>query len=270
MRFLFWNIHEQPNHQAVAQLAVDRDLDVVILAEAQSQMSHMLSALNPKGTADFHAVDTPGCERVQIFTRFPATYVQALYETPRVTMQHVTPPGIDTFLLVAVHLPSKRNADAQDQAGHCEDLAHAIAEVEDDIGHTRTVLVGDVNQNPFEEGMLSAKALHAVMSTDVAKRSTRKFNSKPYRMFYNPMWGKYGDTTPGPSGTYYHASSKKCETFWHILDQVLVRPELVAKFQNDELEIIEGHSCGSFLNRRGRPSKAIASDHLPVYFEISM
>ena len=47
MRFLFWNIQEKPNHGNVAQLTVDHDLDILVLAEARSQVSPLLTALNP-------------------------------------------------------------------------------------------------------------------------------------------------------------------------------------------------------------------------------
>lgn len=270
MRFMFWNIRESPNHGNIAQLTVDHDLDILILAEARSQISGLLTALNPVGSADFHEIESLGCEQITIFARFPAQFAQLCYETPRVTVQHFSPPGIESFLLVGVHMHSKLWADEKDQAGQCEDLAQDVADVEDKIGHTRTILVGDLNQNPFEEGMISAKALHAVMSADIAKRESREFNRKRYRMFYNPMWGKFGDTTSGPPGTYFHSSSKKCETFWHILDQVLIRPELMSRFQHQSLQVLAQHSMGSLLNRNGRPARAVASDHLPLLFEVSM
>jgi hypothetical protein len=270
MRFLFWNIQEKPNHGSVAQLTVDHDLDILVLAEARSQVSPLLTALNPNGSAEFHVIESLGCERLNIFARFPARFAHICYETPRVTVQHFSPPGIESFLLVGVHMPSKLHADEKDQAGHCEDLAQDIAEVEDEIGHTRTILVGDVNQNPFEEGMISAKGLHAVMSADIARRGSREFNHKTYRMFYNPMWGRFGDTTSGPPGTYFHASAKKCETFWHILDLVLIRPVLISRFQHNSLQILAEHSEGSFLSSNGRPSRTVASDHLPLLFEVSM
>ena len=270
MRFLFWNINDRPIHGSIAQLVVDHDVDILVLAEARSHISKLLAAINPIGNAEFYQIDSPGCERINIFARFPACFAKACYETSHMTTQHFSPPGVDSFLLVGVHMPSKWNADERDQAGHCEDLATAIAEVEDQVGHTRTILVGDVNQNPFEEGMLSAKGLHAVTSADVARRESRKFNKQPYRMFYNPMWGKFGDTTAGPSGTYFHVSSKKCEIFWHILDQVLIRPNLLSRFQQNSLQILSGHSGMTFLNNKGRPSKTNASDHLPILFEMSI
>jgi hypothetical protein len=81
--------------------------------------------------------------------------------------------------------------------------------------------------NPFEDGIVAANGLNAVMSRDVAARESRRVQRKDYTFFYNPMWGHFGDATDGPSGTFYRGSSEQVEYFWHMFDQVLIRPERV-------------------------------------------
>src|SRR5215211_5035003 len=116
-------------------------------------------------------------------------------------------------------------------------LAGVISETEDVIGHQRTVLVGDFNMNPFDLGMVGAQALNAVMTRDLARREGRTVAGRPYRYFYNPMWGCYGDRTPGPAGTYYYSAPGPRGYYWHLFDQVLLRPTLMESLA--ELRILE-------------------------------
>src|SRR4029077_188153 len=116
---------------------------------------------------------------------------------------------------------SKLFRSSASQAHAVTGLRYLIEQAEQQVGHGRTVLVGDWNMNPFEEGMISAAGLHGVMTRDLAIQGSRIVDRETYRFFYNPMWGRFGDTTPGPPGTYYHRSSEHIAYFWHLFDQVL-------------------------------------------------
>jgi hypothetical protein len=129
-------------------------------------------------------------------------------------------------------------------------------------------LVGDLNMNPFDPGVASAHGLHAVMVRSKAAEATREILGEAYRMFYNPMWGCFGDRTAGPPGTFYLSSSKPLNHFWNIYDQVLLRPALADSLAG--LDILD--SCGGapLLTRGGLPDRAAASDHLPVLFRLDL
>ena len=62
--------------------------------------------------------------------------------------------------------------------------------------------------NPFEEGVVGAKGLHAVMTRRIAAKGSRVVQGKEYPFFYNPMWGLFGDRQDSPSGTYYYSASE--------------------------------------------------------------
>jgi hypothetical protein len=66
------------------------------------------------------------------------------------------------------------------------ELANSIRSVEQKIGHTRTILVGDLNMNPFEEGVVSAAGLHAVMTRRIAEKQSRIVQEKEYPFFAIP------------------------------------------------------------------------------------
>jgi hypothetical protein len=181
------------------------------------------------------------------------------------TVEVGRPPG---FLLASAHLTSKNQHSECDQGMLAVEVAKEIVRVEDEVGHQRTVFVGDLNMNPFEMGLTSAMALHAVMTTDLAKRSVRVVDGKSYRFFYNPMWGFFGDRTSGPPGTYFHQSSKPVECFWHMFDQLLLRPKLAECLA--DVRILDRIGGKPLITvKKGRPSSKF-SDHLPLAFSLNL
>jgi hypothetical protein len=127
--------------------------------------------------------------------------------------------------------------------------------------------MGDLNMNPFEMGMVGARGgLNAVMSRQVAARDTRVVQKKKYKYFYNPMWSHMGDRG-GISGTFFFDNAEAVCYYWHMLDQVLLRPELLEGFEPEQVRIVT-EVRGISLLEDGKPDKEMASDHLPVVLEL--
>jgi hypothetical protein len=82
------------------------------------------------------------------------------------------------------------------------------------------------------------------------------------------MWGLLGDRAIGPPGSYYYSASSSIEYFWHLFDQVLLRPELMDTLK--VLEILHTDGESSLLNQLGRPDSRTASDHLPILFRLDL
>jgi hypothetical protein len=158
----------------------------------------------------------------------------------------------------------------RDQASMASRVSEEIRKIERRVGHSKTLLVGDLNMNPFDEGMTSAGGLHAVMTRSIATRNPRTVQRKIYPFFYNPMWGRFGDTTEGPPGTFYRSASSFVEYFWHMFDQVLVRPELLGSFDIATLRILTECRATKFIRPSGVPNASRLSDHLPLVFELKM
>ena len=110
-----------------------------------------------------------------------------------------------------VHLSSKLHTRDDAQGARCVQLARDLVEQENKVGHSRTIIAGDFNMNPFEFGLAGAPGFNAAMTPTLAKRGTRLVESRPYRYFYNPMWNHFGDRGPNPPGTYFHKNSRRCE-----------------------------------------------------------
>jgi endonuclease/exonuclease/phosphatase (EEP) superfamily protein YafD len=266
---LFWNVGQQSRREQIAQLAVNFDVDIVLLAEVVDEEAELLRALN-QVEVKYNYAPARINAKILVFARFPKEFITPLVETDRLTIRRLNPPGMEEILLAAIHFPSKIAWGEDSQAIECAKLAGDVQEAEKIAGHRKTVLVGDFNMNPFETGMVSAGGLHAVMDREVAKRVTRIVQERSYPFFYNPMWSLLGDATPGPPGTLYHARAEHKVYFWNMFDQVLVRPALLDRFRMDDLAIIVDNGGESLRTDAGRPNTRTGSDHFPILFRLSL
>jgi len=103
-----------------------------------------------------------------------------------------------------------------------------------------------------------------------SKNAKGKVDGRYHPYFYNPMWNCFGDERGGPPGTFYRDKADPIAHFWHIYDQVLLRPLLVPRFVHKDLKILT--QCGDvpLLNADGEPDKESASDHLPILFRLDL
>jgi hypothetical protein len=265
--FIFWNLKNKSLENVIARIAKTHNVDIFIFAECAFPPERLLSVLNAE-TTEYHYSPGYGCDKIEIFTRFSRKFILPVYEDHRLTIRHLALPGSIDVLLSAIHFPSKIHWKGTSQAAECFNVSFSIKREEEKIGHSRTILVGDLNMNPFEEGVVNANGLHGVMSRQIAQRKTRTIQKNQYPYFYNPMWSLFGDISPGPPGTYYSNRAEHTEYFWHMFDQVLIRPDLLEVFNSKELRILSSIGNQSLLSAHGVPDKKAISDHLPLLFKV--
>jgi hypothetical protein len=174
-----------------------------------------------------------------------------------------------------VHGYDIRNNDVEKRALLMQQVASDVAWAEDRLGHQRTVVFGDMNAHPFERPIGSVGGLHAVASRSVAKRRSRDLLRTSSRYFYNPMWNLLGDyrvdeAEEVPSGTYYYVPRQPHEFYWSMLDQVVLRPDVIGMFDHRTLAILDEIEGTSLLSNTGIPRRGLVSDHLPVIFELDL
>jgi hypothetical protein len=252
-KFLFWNINRKPVADVVAELAENYRIDVVMLAESVIAKRRLLATLNSAAGNGFH-LSTGVSKGITVLTRFSREFLRPVFESDHISISRVKLPARLELLLAAVHLPSKLHWSDESQSFECVELARRISEEEDRAKHQRTVLVGDMNMNPFEPGMVSSVGLNAVTSRRIAERVTRTVQGREYRLFYNPMWGHLGDVRSDTAGSYFYDSAEHVNYFWNVYDQVLLRPELAKRFNSDQLSIVKSVGTRSLV-ARGRPSR---------------
>jgi len=200
--------------------------------------------------------------RLSFFFRYPAESIGLVADEGDIAIRRISPPiGLD-IILVALHLPSKLYMTEDDQKFQAVRVSQLIQEAESNVGHARTLVIGDLNMNPFEVGIVGADGLHAVMAKTIAQKRSRKVQGKERPFFYNPMWGRMGDSSVGAPGTYYYAGSSYVSYFWNTFDQVLLRPDLLDFFSQDDLRVISKIGDKDLMTKNGISSSY--SDHLPV------
>jgi len=82
------------------------------------------------------------------------------------------------------------------------------------------------------------------------------------------MWGCFGDRTPGPAGSYYYGAGSPDTPYWHVFDQVLLRPALADSLT--ELRILDSDGPEQLVSNRGRPRDGELTDHLPILFRLDV
>ena len=267
--FLFWNMMKRPLQLRVARMVAEYSVDVVMLAECIETPDDVLAALNANAPPMFHYPRTRST-KLHVFTHYSRTAVADAFNDPTggLTLRRLELDGVPSVLLAVTHFPSRLNYDQDDQTLEATSLVGDIRDTEAIQAIERTIVVGDFNMNPFEPGMVGAQALHAMMTRNLARREERITHGRPYPFFYNPMWGHFGDRTDGPPATYYLQASKPYNLFWHMYDQVLLRPNLMDNLQ--ELRILDTDGVETLLTRNGLPDSSSGSDHLPILFSIEL
>ena len=265
--FLFWNVRNKDLGGLAARVVEEHRVDVILLAECLSPAG-FLESLNQSLSAKFnyHVINPE--RRIEIYSRFPSKNVGLLGDIGGLSAFRLLPFDGEELLVIGAHLLSKKHLTPEDQTLLCTEIARTVSEFESVVGHRRTVLVGDLNMNPFETGVVGAQGLHAASSREIAKGGSRVVARKEFRFFYNPMWSHFGDRGPSPPGTYFYGSSAPTNLFWNIFDQVLVRPELLGGFADENVKILTQAGEIALLRSNGRPNGTIASDHLPIVFSI--
>lgn len=275
--FLFWNLmgnqqntwlHRAPRLcTSITRLVTSLKVDVLMFAESGFQPMEIVTALSQAGLGVAYQA-SPTATRIQVFSRVPEINLIPQFDSvdERLTVRRLRTTKTE-FLLAVVHFQSQLHGmDAVAQALQATTLRDNIVRAEQTVGHERTILVGDLNMNPFDPGVVGAQALHAMMTREQTGPEERTVSSQPYRMFYNPMWGCFGDRTHGPPGTYYYSSSSPVSYGWNIFDQVLLRPSVMDHM--GDLKILDSDGVESFVTTRGRPRNGDFSDHLPLLFRL--
>jgi hypothetical protein len=265
MNLLFWNINRKPLSGEIKALCDCYDVDVLILTENLISDAELLPILNESNERIFIAHFNPST-KISFYTRIHA--FELVHDDNWGSIRKLIHPiGIE-ILLVAVHIRSKLYADEREQAAISTRIANEIDRREKERGHTRTIVIGDFNMNPFETGLVSADGFHGIMDKQIVMKESRVVLGQEKKFFYNPMWSRLGDDSEGCVGSYYYNSSGVINYFWNTFDQLLIRPSLLACFDPCNLKKIDNINGASLINK-GKISKKF-SDHLPLMVKLSI
>lgn len=264
---VFWNINKKPLLKEIVSLCHDNEVDILVLAECNIAIPFLLEKLNI-GRRNVYLAPFNPSSRLSFIIRYPASSIFPISDEGGIAIRKILPPIGSEFILVALHLPSKIHMSDTEQSLHSVRVSQTIKEAEEKIGHSKTLVIGDLNMNPFEAGVVSAEGLHAIMDKKIALKKYRKVQGENRQFFYNPMWGRMGDASLGPPGTYFYNNSGYINYFWNTFDQVLIRPDLLDFFSDDNLKVITSIREKNLISENGIETSV--SDHLPILISLQI
>jgi hypothetical protein len=273
--FLFWNLRERPLGPVLRRLTARHQIDVLILAECTISENLMLDTLNGEGQRTFQRIPALASRGLDLYSRFDQRcFGSVLKEADHYLIRTLTPPGGIEIVLALAHLASPSHKDLRARHSRMIGFASDIRAAEKAASNNRTLVIGDLNLNPFDDGLLDVRGLNALADRRTVERKDPRRSGRrqveEFRLFYNPMWSHFGDAVQPPGTYYYDKSNPEVDPLWNIFDQVLLRPILLDRFRNKNLKILTTDGIVSFLWEDGTPNGDVYSDHLPIWFQLDL
>lgn len=279
MNIGFWNVNSSDNKKdlsdSLVSLTIEKQLDIICIAEIKNAtILSFLKKINKTGTTQKYVHIKSAKDKLTIISRYANTVFEdksSLYASNRWTAHKVSIPSIINFNLITVHFHSKINWSEASLALECVNLSSDIAKIENDTKCSDTILIGDFNMNPFENGLVAANGINALADLNYAskRKAGRNIDGTKYKFFYNPMWNFFGDFKE-PYGTHYCRVPGHVSHEWHIYDQVIFRPSLKQYLNKPFVEVVTKIYTNSLTKNFSRPDKVNYSDHLPIILKLKL
>lgn len=263
MRILFWNTKNNKNiNSYVVNLVQDYNIDVLVMAEYNADKEN-LSTLFEEYHQNLVSCNTSGCERISIWSNY--VEVDSGFQDKYYSIQIFC----NKYILCCVHLMSDLHGDHRNERlAKIQQIMYEIQKTEEDIKSRNTIIIGDFNEMPYDNGCLSANGFHGLPVLSTEDRAVRVVNGIEYRKFYNPMWNLLGNFAY-PPGTYYLNKSALYSPMWYMLDQIILSKDILPYFREESLKIITSCSAMDLTDKYQHPNKKI-SDHFPIMCEINL
>lgn len=249
----------QRNVRLLAELIQVNKVAIAIFSESEFNTRLLASTLSNRGYKFFRSKSPVPKSGIEIFSVYPGNIVTPVSDERHFTARNINIPGHQELLIIAAHLHSKLYKNNQDQEQLTRAFSEQIRNLELAQSTKRTVIIGDMNMNPFEDALCASDGLNGVRNKSIAKLVRRKYQGKYYEYFYNPSWRLLQN-----DGTYYYEANHITEHRWNVFDQILIRPDLIDEFDDKELKILTTIGSHSLTKTNGKPDKNTYSDHLPL------
>ena len=271
-KLLFWNINGKGNEFIDELEPVVQDTDILLLAETKIDDSEIRSHLNMervefKSFYDEHEI-TP-----KIYANIGHSALEHYSTAPskRLCFYILKTKEIGEVILSALHFPSKKYYEGNTQLNLANTYANWIRDTEKLRNNNQTLVVGDFNMNPFEEGMIQPHGFNSTLSGEIAKNGPRVFHFENYQYFYNPMWNWLGDREHNSGnkkvpGSFFHKSTGDVnQIYWNVFDKVIVRPDLIDIIDYSTLKIFDPKGTSGEKTSNNFENY---SDHYPLSFRL--
>lgn len=232
INFLYWNANNKNIASYIAESCLENNIDVLILAEHKSIDIDYLKRKLLDRELNFKIENIIPNSRILLLhkTEFDIRVIKENRYYSVFKLKYCN----DEYLIFALHLPSRYAQETSDLNMYTSQIIREFEQIEEERNISNGIVVGDFNMNPFDDGMISALGFNAVMCPDVAQKKSRKVLGQQRKFYYNPMWHVMGNNENKCKGTYYYSTSTK-SYYWYTYDQVLLRPELIKRFNINNL-----------------------------------
>lgn len=261
MRLLFWNTYKNCKiNDYIVSIVQEKNIDILITAEYSADENELNQKLIEIGMPLTKTCNI-GCNRISMWTNF-------INVSPATQNNHYSIQIINNeYIICGLHLPTNLHGDYSNER-HLEmtSIINDINNLSSEINSKKIILIGDMNEMPYNQGCLNADSFHGLPVLNEQDSKYRTVNGKCYKKYYNPMWNLFGNFHY-PPGTYYYNNSRLHNPMWYMFDQVIISQELIPFFNNENLEIITDCYLGDLFDNKMHPNKNI-SDHFSIFCEI--
>ncbi|MFW5872244.1 MAG: endonuclease/exonuclease/phosphatase family protein [bacterium] len=276
-KVFFWNINGRGNSFIDKLVTQTNGCDIMLLAESKiddNQIETKLGLKRVPSKSDFDETRlTP-----KLYSKIDSSILQHYSTAPskRLCFYILKTNEYDEIIIGALHFPSKSTYNGETQLSFASNYAKWIREIEQLKNNNKTIVFGDFNMNPFEQGMIEPQAFNATLSSDIAKSGKRTSHFDKFDYFYNPMWNWLGDRVflsgvdKLPGSYYFKTTSDVNQIYWNVFDKVIVRPELIDIIDYSTLKIIEAIPRAELINQDFENIEDSFTDHLPLVFNLKI
>lgn len=283
MKFLYWNINNQPSpfESVLKKVLSDRAFDVCILAENKS-ISDEVMVKDTDFVAVKLQVNNSVKKWVSVYYRKNDDYkithhteyieedderhsvIHSRRQVNRIQVFKISGKVPDTYF-ACIHFPSKLY---HDEVTHLQIIPNYKEKIHSLTQYsTRLFIVGDFNMNPFDLGMIEPMGFFAHNNRELVTTETRFKFGNDHVMYYNPCWTLLGDyvnkakyeTHKRRGGSFFFEEKQSRRLYWYLIDQIIMRKSLIDEFVSEDLEIIEDAEITEIFS-----SNANTIDHLPL------
>ena len=180
-KILFWNLNRRDLRVLLCEAAQACSADVVVLIECGETSADTLATLKSNLSPDFHQPSSTA-GRFQRFCRDASLHLNEFYGGDRVSLRRLLYKGAE-FILGLVHVVDRLNWDPMNQSTQVTLLARDLQQYEQERGHSRTILIGDFNMNPFDQAMTMAAGMNAMTTKKCVMRGSSYFARPRIRLF---------------------------------------------------------------------------------------
>lgn len=266
MNILFWNTyrnkHQKNIDSSIIELINQNNCDIIFLAEYVDELTELCFNLNLTSKETYKILpNNKGCDHIKGLIK-KKYRICSLLETSRYQILKLETTSYK-MILAAIHNHSKLHSSEEKQKDTLSSLHQDIKEQEMIHNTKNSIIIGDLNVNPFDSVCIAANSLFAIPYKSELKTPTAIRNGKTYEKFYNPSW-KFLGNNELPYTSYRYDNGEFIDYYWNMFDQVIIRPCLIDAFDNENFKIIT-HTNNHELVLNEKPNKNNYSDHLPIF-----